>query len=65
MEETIRDLITGPAYTQNPVRFLVLDFTLVAGVDMSSAEALVRVQRYVASVRYDQPRLIMLKITRW
>ncbi|KAH6901521.1 vacuole protein [Coprinopsis sp. MPI-PUGE-AT-0042] len=49
VEEAIRDLISGPAYTQNPVRFLVLDFTLVAGVDMSSAEALVRVQRLLSS----------------
>ncbi|TFK51603.1 hypothetical protein OE88DRAFT_1629548 [Heliocybe sulcata] len=41
VEETIRALVAG----RTPVRFLVLDFALVAGVDMSAAEALVRVQR--------------------
>lgn len=45
VEETIRSLISGPCYTRNPVRFLVVDLTLVAGVDMSAAEAFVRVQR--------------------
>lgn len=45
VEEAIRELIDGPSYSHNPVQFLVLDFTSVAGVDMSSAEALVRVQR--------------------
>jgi len=49
VEETIRSLIEGPLWQRNPVQFLVLDFTLVAGVDMSSAEALVRVQRLLAS----------------
>jgi len=49
VEEAIRELIDGPAYHKNPVQFLVLDFTLVAGVDMSSAEALVRVQRLLSS----------------
>lgn len=49
VEEAIRDLIDGPSYQKNPVQFLVLDFTLVAGVDMSSAEALVRVQRLLSA----------------
>lgn len=31
------------------MRFLVIDFTLVAGVDMSSAEAFVRIQRLLAA----------------
>ncbi|EAU83619.2 vacuole protein [Coprinopsis cinerea okayama7 len=49
VEEAIRELVNGPSYHQNPVRFLVLDFSMVAGVDMSSAEALVRVQRLLSA----------------
>lgn len=45
MEETIRSLIEGPNWQQRPVQFLVLDLSLVAGIDMSSAEAFVRVHR--------------------
>ena len=45
VERTIRDAIEGPAWQRNPVRFLVVDLSLVAGVDMSSAEAFVRVRR--------------------
>ncbi|KAH9840810.1 sulfate transporter family-domain-containing protein [Rhodofomes roseus] len=51
VEETIRTLVEGPAWQRNPVRFLILDLSLVAGVDMSAAEALVRVQRLLASRR--------------
>ncbi|KAJ2925987.1 hypothetical protein H1R20_g11096, partial [Candolleomyces eurysporus] len=49
VEEAIRDLIDGPSYQKNPVQFLVLDFANVAGVDMSSAEALVRVERLITA----------------
>ncbi|TFK22839.1 hypothetical protein FA15DRAFT_671086 [Coprinopsis marcescibilis] len=49
VEEAIRELVSGPSYQKNPVRFLVMDFTMVAGVDMSSAEALVRVQRLLSA----------------
>jgi sulfate permease, SulP family len=49
VEDTIRELVDGASWHRNPVRFLVLDFTHVAGVDMSSAEALLRVQRLLAS----------------
>ncbi|EIN04492.1 sulfate anion transporter [Punctularia strigosozonata HHB-11173 SS5] len=45
VEETIRALVDGPAWQRAPVRFLVVDFSLVAGVDMSAAEAFVRVHR--------------------
>jgi SulP family sulfate permease len=51
VEETIRHIIEGPSWHWNPVRFLVLDFTHVAGVDMSSAEAFVRIQRLLAGRR--------------
>lgn len=49
MEEAIRGVIQEPAWQQNPVQFLVLDLSLVAGVDMSSAEAFVRIQRLLAA----------------
>jgi SulP family sulfate permease len=49
VEEAIRELTDGPSYQKNPVQFLVLDFANVAGVDMSSAEALVRVQRLITA----------------
>lgn len=45
VEQTIRELIEGPSWHKNPIQFLVVDLTLVAGVDMSSAEAFVRIQR--------------------
>ncbi|KAJ7302360.1 sulfate transporter family-domain-containing protein [Mycena albidolilacea] len=51
VEETIRNIIDEPSWQRNPVRFLVLDLSLVGGVDMSSAEAFVRLQRLL-SVKY-------------
>ncbi|KAG6876042.1 hypothetical protein C0993_005996 [Termitomyces sp. T159_Od127] len=49
VEDTIREIIDGPEWHRNPVRFLVLDLTLVAGVDMSSAEAFVRMHRFLSA----------------
>ena len=49
VEETMRTLVCGPAWDITPVRFFILDLTLVAGVDMSAAEAMVRVQRFLAA----------------
>lgn len=49
VEESIRSLIQGPSWQSNPVQFLVLDLSLVAGVDMSSAEAFVRIQRLLVA----------------
>jgi SulP family sulfate permease len=49
VEEAIRRLLETAQWTRNPIRFLVLDFTLVPGVDLSASEALVRVQRLLAS----------------
>ncbi|KAI0260384.1 sulfate transporter family-domain-containing protein [Gloeopeniophorella convolvens] len=49
--ETIRELVAEPAWTRAPMRFLVLDFALVLGVDLSAAEAFVRVQRLLAGRR--------------
>ncbi|KIK64222.1 hypothetical protein GYMLUDRAFT_40512 [Collybiopsis luxurians FD-317 M1] len=49
VEEAIRNIIDAPSWQRNPVRFLVVDLTLVAGVDMSAAEAFVRIQRFLAA----------------
>lgn len=49
VEEAIRRLLETAPWTRNPIRFLVLDFTLVPGVDLSASEAFVRVQRLLAS----------------
>ncbi|KAF8621955.1 hypothetical protein AX15_007386 [Amanita polypyramis BW_CC] len=43
VEEAIRSLIDTPSWKHRPIRFLVLDLSLVAGVDMSAAEASVRI----------------------
>ncbi|KAH9994309.1 sulfate transporter family-domain-containing protein [Russula compacta] len=48
VEETIRSLVTEPAWVCAPIRFLVLDFALVLGVDLSAAEAFVRMQRLLS-----------------
>ncbi|THV02009.1 hypothetical protein K435DRAFT_367627, partial [Dendrothele bispora CBS 962.96] len=53
VESTIRSLISPPpgssSWPRHPIRFLVLDLTLVYGVDMSAAEAFVRIQRLLAA----------------
>jgi SulP family sulfate permease len=49
VEESIRGLVEGNSWTQNPIRFLVVDLSLVYGVDMSAAEAFVRLQRLLSS----------------
>jgi SulP family sulfate permease len=49
VEEAIRQLLETTQWTRNPIRFLVLDFSLVPGVDLSASEAFVRVQRLLVS----------------
>ena len=49
VEDTIRSLVNDPTFYAYPVRFVVVDFSLVAGVDLSAAEAFVRVQRLLAA----------------
>lgn len=51
MEEAIRHLLEAAQWTRNPIRFLVLDFSLVPGVDLSASEALVRIQHLLVSKR--------------
>jgi sulfate permease, SulP family len=48
VEETIRSLFTEAAWVRAPIRFLVLDFARVLGVDLSAAEAFVRMQRLLS-----------------
>ncbi|KAF8530074.1 sulfate transporter family-domain-containing protein [Hysterangium stoloniferum] len=51
VEGRIRHLLDESSWRHNPVRFVVLDLSLVAGVDLSAAEAFVRVQRLLADRR--------------
>lgn len=51
VEEAIRGLLDASVWYHTPISFLVLDLALVAGVDMSAAEAFVRVQRLLAGKR--------------
>src|ERR1700761_3823194 len=48
VEEAIRKLLDPVSWNTNPIRFLIVDLSLVPGVDVSSAEALVRIQRLLA-----------------
>ena len=49
VEEEIRKLLDLAKWQHNPIRFLILDFTLVAALDFSSAEAFARVQRLLSA----------------
>ncbi|KZP23932.1 hypothetical protein FIBSPDRAFT_736539 [Athelia psychrophila] len=49
VEETIRGIVEDAAWHTHPIRFLVVDLSAVAGVDMSSAEAFVRLQRLLVA----------------
>ncbi|KAG8968392.1 hypothetical protein FRC03_007589 [Tulasnella sp. 419] len=50
VEDTIRHLLDA-SWATNPIRFLIIDFSLVGGCDMSAAEAFVRVQRLLSAKR--------------
>ncbi|KAF9466835.1 sulfate transporter family-domain-containing protein [Collybia nuda] len=49
VEDTIRGIVQGPSWQDSPLQFLVLDLSLVAGVDMSAAEAFVRIHRILTA----------------
>ncbi|KAG6889464.1 hypothetical protein C0995_000991 [Termitomyces sp. Mi166 len=49
VEDTIRKIVDGPGWHDNPISFLILDLTLVAGVDMSSSGAFVRMHRFLSA----------------
>lgn len=45
VENTMRGLIEEEAFQQQPIRFLILDFSRVYGLDFSAAEAFTRINR--------------------
>jgi sulfate permease, SulP family len=45
----MRTVVESSAWQTSPIRFFILDLSLVAGVDMSAAEAFVRIQRLLSS----------------
>ena len=49
VEDEMRKLLDLATWQHNPIRFLIIDCTLVWGLDYSSAEAFVRVQRLLAA----------------
>ncbi|WVW83707.1 hypothetical protein I302_105728 [Kwoniella bestiolae CBS 10118] len=49
VENEIRHLLDLAKWQHNPIRFLIIDLHLVHGMDFSSAEAFVRVQRLLAA----------------
>lgn len=49
VEQTAREMLEAGRWNHNPIRFLVLDLSLVFGVDLSASEAFVRLQRLLAA----------------
>lgn len=49
VEDEIRKLLEFATWSHDPIRFLIIDLHLVHGLDFSSAEAFVRVQRILAA----------------
>ncbi|PIA17776.1 hypothetical protein COEREDRAFT_80130 [Coemansia reversa NRRL 1564] len=49
VEAYIRNLLAQRQWQANPIRFLVLDFALVTGMDFSAAEAFIRIRRLLES----------------
>ena len=45
----MRTLVQGAYWQNSPIRFLVMDLALVAGIDMSAAEAFVRIHRLLSA----------------
>ena len=45
VEKAIRHFLNERTFEENPIRYLVLDFTLVPGVDYSAAETFIRMRR--------------------
>ncbi|KAI9804292.1 MAG: hypothetical protein M1833_007099 [Piccolia ochrophora] len=49
VENKVRALLEHDAFTTRPIRFLVVDITLVSGIDFSAAEAFTRINRILAA----------------
>jgi SulP family sulfate permease len=45
VEKAIRQFLEERTFEENPIRYLVMDFTLVSGVDYSAAETFIRMRR--------------------
>ena len=45
VEKAIREFLEDKKFEENPIRYLVMDFTLVPGVDYSAAETFIRMRR--------------------
>jgi SulP family sulfate permease len=45
VEKRVRNLIREEAFSKQPIRYLILDFRYVSGLDFSAAEAFVRMNR--------------------
>ncbi|RAK74196.1 sulfate transporter family protein [Aspergillus fijiensis CBS 313.89] len=48
VENTMRGLIEEEAFNRRPIRFLILDFSRVYGIDFSAAEAFTRINRILS-----------------
>jgi SulP family sulfate permease len=48
VERAIRQVIAHRQWKKNPIRFLIVDFSLVNGLDFSAAEAFIRIHRLLA-----------------
>ena len=49
VEDKCRAILDQHAWEQNPIRFLIIDLGLVGGLDLSAAEAFVRVHRMLVA----------------
>jgi sulfate permease, SulP family len=49
VEKRVRNLIREEAFSKQPIRYLILDFRYVSGLDFSAAEAFVRMNRVLRS----------------
>src|SRR4051812_17692321 len=45
VENAIKDVLAHRRWEHNPIRFLILDFQLIQGLDFSAAEAFTRIRR--------------------
>ncbi|KAF8337345.1 uncharacterized protein EI90DRAFT_2910517 [Cantharellus anzutake] len=51
VEERCRAYLEAATWEKNPIRFLIIDLTLVSGLDLSAAEAFVRLHRLLEARR--------------
>jgi SulP family sulfate permease len=51
VEDQCRAILDQHAWEKNPIRFLIIDLAFVGGLDLSAAEAFVRVHRVLVAKR--------------